>query len=108
MGNNVFTISDEAKEQLYAEFAKQFTQEQADKKARAPLPVEITTELDNVVSERQRKENFQRFRSDCEKYALDERSTPQNESTVDYIKISANIKPSPQMLSQQFTSSQIQ
>ena len=71
---------------LYAEFIRRYIQEQEDKQSRASLPVEITTELENV-SEQQQDENFKRFRKECKRYELDKWTTPERINSELYKEI---------------------
>ncbi|KAG1369074.1 hypothetical protein G6F61_012644 [Rhizopus arrhizus] len=86
MEDHGLDLSDEQINRLYAEFIRRYTQEQEDKQSRASLPVEITTELENV-SEQQQDENFKRFRKECKRYELDKWTTPERINSELYKEI---------------------
>ncbi|ORE07519.1 hypothetical protein BCV72DRAFT_326341 [Rhizopus microsporus var. microsporus] len=103
MGDNTngFNISDNDMDALYTEFVRRFTQEQELKQNGNPLPLEITTELDEV-SEPQQDKNFKRFRRESKKYALEKWNIPEC-ITANFTKRSTNIKQTLPMLSQKYT-----
>ncbi|KAG2215398.1 hypothetical protein INT45_009472 [Circinella minor] len=88
-GNDV-TLSEETMEVLYRAFVKRFNKEREEKQDGAPLPVELTAELDGT-GELQQEQNFKKLRK-IQRNMHWESGQLQNESTLNFTKNSTDKK----------------